>query len=123
MVMSRDLLPMMVIMLLMMKKDAAADAPAADDDNDDGVASLQVSYALSEGEYTAGEFGDGWASRLLVTLEVALLWMQPLLTTNNYEVPATNPACNNSASSSRHACINDEVASLVDAVAADCQLL
>uniref|UniRef100_A0A7S3RBF0 Conserved oligomeric Golgi complex subunit 4 n=1 Tax=Dunaliella tertiolecta TaxID=3047 RepID=A0A7S3RBF0_DUNTE len=44
-----------------------------------------ASYALSEAEYSAGEFGDGWASRLLVVLEATLLWMQPLLTTNNYE--------------------------------------
>jgi len=48
----------------------------------------QASYSLSEAEYSAGEYGEGWAGRLLLALEAMLLWLQPLLTTNNYEVGA-----------------------------------
>ncbi|KAL6746871.1 component of oligomeric golgi complex 4 [Haematococcus lacustris] len=44
-----------------------------------------VSYQLSEAEYAAAESGEGWVQRLLVGLELAVTWLQPLLTANNYE--------------------------------------
>ncbi|GFH19034.1 uncharacterized protein HaLaN_15921, partial [Haematococcus lacustris] len=46
---------------------------------------VQVSYQLSEAEYAAAESGEGWVQRLLVGLELAVTWLQPLLTANNYE--------------------------------------
>lgn len=49
---------------------------------------MQASYSLSESEYAAagGEGSGGWARRLLAGLEGVLAWLQPLLTTGNYEV-------------------------------------
>jgi hypothetical protein len=46
----------------------------------------QASYQLGEAEYAAGESGESWPHRLLAALQAALTWLQPLLTTANYEV-------------------------------------
>lgn len=45
-----------------------------------------VSYLLSDSEYSNREAEDGWANHLLAALQLLLLWLQPLLTSNNYEV-------------------------------------
>ena len=45
-----------------------------------------VSYQLSDAEYSMREAEEGWAQRLLAALQVHLAWLQPMLTTNNYEV-------------------------------------
>jgi hypothetical protein len=45
-----------------------------------------VSYTLGEAEYAAAESGEGWAAHMLVAFEAAVTWLQPLLTSANYEV-------------------------------------
>lgn len=46
---------------------------------------LQVSYQLSDVEYSLRESEEGWAHRLLAALQTHMQWLQPFLTTNNYE--------------------------------------
>ena len=45
-----------------------------------------MSYQLSESAYAANEVEETWTHRLLAAFEGAVTWLQPLLTTNNYEV-------------------------------------
>lgn len=46
----------------------------------------QASYSLSESEYAGRESeGAPWVGRLVAALDNALLWLQPFLTTDNYE--------------------------------------
>lgn len=45
-----------------------------------------VSYCLTEAQYAANEAGDTWVQALLGALGAALAGLQPLLTTNNYDL-------------------------------------
>ena len=45
-----------------------------------------VSYQLSDAEYGAREAEEGWSHRLMAALQPLMVWIQPALTTNNYEV-------------------------------------
>lgn len=44
-----------------------------------------VSYELSEAQYAENEVSDPWVQKLLHMVDVNLTWLQPLLTTNNYD--------------------------------------
>ncbi|XP_051128990.1 conserved oligomeric Golgi complex subunit 4 [Andrographis paniculata] len=49
----------------------------------DGVAT--ISYELSESEYAENEVNDPWVQRLLHAVEINVVWLQPLMTANNYD--------------------------------------
>lgn len=49
----------------------------------DEVAS--VIYVLNEAEYSAREEEEGWAHRMIVSLQGTVGWLQPFMTTGNYE--------------------------------------
>ncbi|ESW11010.1 hypothetical protein PHAVU_009G257900 [Phaseolus vulgaris] len=44
-----------------------------------------ISYELSEAEYADNEVNDPWVQRLLHAVETNVAWLQPLMTTNNYD--------------------------------------
>ncbi|MBA0711096.1 hypothetical protein Golax_010325 [Gossypium laxum] len=44
-----------------------------------------ISYELSESEYAENEVNDPWVQRLLHAFEINVAWLQPLMTTNNYD--------------------------------------
>ncbi|GMI89880.1 Conserved Oligomeric Golgi Complex 4 [Hibiscus trionum] len=44
-----------------------------------------ISYELSESEYAENEVNDPWVQRLLHAVEINVAWLQPLMTTNNYD--------------------------------------
>lgn len=45
-----------------------------------------ISYELSEAEYADNEVNDPWVQRLLHAVEANVAWLQPLMTTNNYDM-------------------------------------
>lgn len=45
-----------------------------------------ISYELSEAEYADNEVNDPWVQRLLHAVEANVAWLQPLMTSNNYDV-------------------------------------
>uniref|UniRef100_A0A803NTP8 Conserved oligomeric Golgi complex subunit 4 n=1 Tax=Cannabis sativa TaxID=3483 RepID=A0A803NTP8_CANSA len=44
-----------------------------------------ISYELSEAEYADNEVNDPWVQRLLHAVETNVAWLQPLMTSNNYD--------------------------------------
>ncbi|KAF9596806.1 hypothetical protein IFM89_013592, partial [Coptis chinensis] len=44
-----------------------------------------ISYELSEAEYAENEVNDPWVQKLLHAVETNAAWLQPLMTTNNYD--------------------------------------
>jgi len=44
-----------------------------------------INYELSEAEYADNEVNDPWVQRLLHAVETNVAWLQPLMTTNNYD--------------------------------------
>ncbi|GAQ80078.1 Golgi transport complex protein [Klebsormidium nitens] len=44
-----------------------------------------VGYELTEAQYAENEIHDPWVQSLLVAVEQNVTWLQPLLTTNNYD--------------------------------------
>ena len=52
-----------------------------------------VSYQLSDAEYGAREAEEGWSHRLMAALQTLMVWIQPALTTNNYEVRIRLTCC------------------------------
>jgi len=44
-----------------------------------------ISYELSEAEYADNEVNDPWVQRLLHSVETNVAWLQPLMTSNNYD--------------------------------------
>ncbi|GAX77377.1 hypothetical protein CEUSTIGMA_g4823.t1 [Chlamydomonas eustigma] len=44
-----------------------------------------VSYQLSDIEYSSREAEEGWAHHLVASVQLLMTWLQPILTTNNYE--------------------------------------
>ncbi|XP_052194707.1 conserved oligomeric Golgi complex subunit 4-like [Diospyros lotus] len=44
-----------------------------------------ISYELSEAEYADNEVNDPWVQRLLHSVETNVAWLQPVMTTNNYD--------------------------------------
>lgn len=44
-----------------------------------------VSYELTEVQYAENEVSDPWVQKLLHAVDVTVTWLQPLLTTNNYD--------------------------------------
>ncbi|XVF86226.1 hypothetical protein PTKIN_Ptkin18bG0023300 [Pterospermum kingtungense] len=44
-----------------------------------------ISYELSESEYADNEVNDPWVQRLLHGVEINVAWLQPLMTSNNYD--------------------------------------
>lgn len=44
-----------------------------------------ISYELSEAEYANNEVNDPWVQLLLHAVETNVAWLQPLMTTNNYD--------------------------------------
>ncbi|GMH10079.1 hypothetical protein Nepgr_011920 [Nepenthes gracilis] len=44
-----------------------------------------ISYELSEAEYADNEVNDPWVPRLLHAVETNAAWLQPAMTTNNYD--------------------------------------
>lgn len=44
-----------------------------------------ISYELSETEYAENEVNDPWVQRLLHSVETNIVWLQPLMTANNYD--------------------------------------
>jgi hypothetical protein len=44
-----------------------------------------VSYELSEAQYAENEVSDPWVQKLLHMVDMNLTWLQPLLTSNNYD--------------------------------------
>jgi hypothetical protein len=44
-----------------------------------------VSYELTEAQYAENEVSDPWVQKLLHAVDVNVAWLQPLLTTNNYD--------------------------------------
>ncbi len=66
----------------------------------------QASYSLSEAEYSAGEAGTGgWVTHLVVGVKSLLQWLQPLLTSANYEVRACACVCVAGAPHGGSACV------------------
>ncbi|ERM93568.1 hypothetical protein AMTR_s00004p00104770 [Amborella trichopoda] len=49
----------------------------------DAVAS--ISYELSEAEYAENELNDPWVQNLLHSVETSVSWLQPSMTSNNYD--------------------------------------
>ncbi|KAE8685642.1 Conserved oligomeric Golgi complex subunit 4 [Hibiscus syriacus] len=45
-----------------------------------------ISYELSESEYAENEVNDPWVQRLLHAVEINVAWLQPLMTTNNFDL-------------------------------------
>ncbi|MBA0828237.1 hypothetical protein Goarm_012942 [Gossypium armourianum] len=44
-----------------------------------------ISYELSESDYAENEVNDPWVQRLLHAFEINVAWLQPPMTTNNYD--------------------------------------
>lgn len=44
-----------------------------------------INYELTEQEYSENELNDPWVQKLLVAVESSVAWLQPLLTSSNYE--------------------------------------
>lgn len=44
-----------------------------------------VSYELTEAQYAENEVNDPWVQKLLHAVDVTVTWLQPLLTTSNYD--------------------------------------
>ncbi|GAB2300581.1 Golgi transport complex subunit 4 [Dionaea muscipula] len=44
-----------------------------------------INYELSEAEYAENEVNDPWVQRLLHAVETNAAWLQPIMTTNNYD--------------------------------------
>lgn len=44
-----------------------------------------VSYELTDAEYAENEVNDPWAQNLLHTIDSTLSWLQPYMTTSNYD--------------------------------------
>ncbi|KAL9266331.1 Conserved oligomeric Golgi complex subunit 4-like protein [Drosera capensis] len=44
-----------------------------------------ISYELSEADYAENELNDPWVQRLLHAFETNAAWLQPFMTTNNYD--------------------------------------
>ena len=44
-----------------------------------------MSYELTEAQYAENEVNDPWVQKLLHAVDVTVTWLQPLLTTNNYD--------------------------------------
>lgn len=44
-----------------------------------------ISYELSESEYAENEVNDPWVQRLLHSVEINIVWLQLLMTANNYD--------------------------------------
>ncbi|XP_014499059.1 conserved oligomeric Golgi complex subunit 4-like [Vigna radiata var. radiata] len=44
-----------------------------------------ISYELSEAEYADNEVNDPWVQRLLHSVETNVAWLQPLMTSDNYD--------------------------------------
>ncbi|XP_021818836.1 conserved oligomeric Golgi complex subunit 4-like [Prunus avium] len=44
-----------------------------------------ISYELSEAQYADNEVNDPWVQRLLHAVETNVVWLQPLMTANNYD--------------------------------------
>lgn len=44
-----------------------------------------ISYELDDPEYAENELNDPWVQKLLHGVETNILWLQPLMTSNNYD--------------------------------------
>lgn len=44
-----------------------------------------ISYELSEMQYAENEINDPWVQKLLHAVETNVMWLQPVMTTNNYD--------------------------------------
>lgn len=44
-----------------------------------------ITYELNESEYEEYEVNDPWVQKVLHAVEVSIVWLQPSLTTNNYD--------------------------------------
>ncbi|RWW48135.1 hypothetical protein BHE74_00045813 [Ensete ventricosum] len=44
-----------------------------------------ISYELDDPEYAENEMNDPWVQKLLHGVETNILWLQPLMTSNNYD--------------------------------------
>ncbi|KAL6583500.1 Golgi transport complex subunit 4 [Orobanche minor] len=44
-----------------------------------------ISYEISEAEYADNEVNDPWVQRLLHAVETNVAWLQPMMTSNNYD--------------------------------------
>jgi len=45
-----------------------------------------ISYELSDAEYEENELNDPWVQRLLHAVETNMVWLQPFMTSNNYDL-------------------------------------
>lgn len=45
-----------------------------------------ISYELSDAEYEENEMNDPWVQKLLLAAETNMVWLQPFMTSNNYDL-------------------------------------